>query len=513
MPDNMSHMQDEQSTHLADYYQVLIKHKWTMVLSLVIVLGMAIWHTARLIPIYCATSTIIIDKESMRSPLTGQRTDYETYLSESMTFNTHFKLITSRPVLERVVKDLKIDKMDAKQQETELLEINPFRQHLAKFKKNIRLLLGRKEKTPPPEDRMTGFVQALRGMLLTEPVEETRLLNINVMNTNPVMARDIANAVAQAYINFNIDNRMKSSQNTLKWLTDHLYGMKKELEDAEQEFLSFKQKVRLISPEESQRMITQKITDFNNAYIQARNRRLELNTKLKQLRGASASGGDISHLRSLIASPHIDTVYSQLVNAEGELSRLRKVYRPKHPKVIEVKARIDNTRNKIDEEIKKEIGNLKAERDVLFAKEKGLKETMADFEKEAMQTNKKELNYTILKRNVEMNQGLYDTILSRLKELDITGNVDVANIRITEKAILPESPISPNKKRNVIFGVIVGLMMGIGLSFLWEYLDRSVRTEEDVQIYLGVPVLSVIPIANRGSAKSYSKSGRSKKKA
>ena len=200
-----------------------------------------------------------------------------------------------------------------------------------------------------------------------------------------------------------------------------------------------------------------------------------------------------------------------MVNAEVELSRLGKVYKSKHPKVIEVRTRIDNTREKIEEEIKKETGNLRAEREVLLAKEEVFQKTMADFEKEAMETNKKELDYTILKRNVEMNQKLYDTILSRAKEADITGNIDVSNIRITEKAVLPTFPVSPNKKRNVVLGIIIGLMIGIGISFLWEYLDRSLRTEEDVHRYLDLPVLSVIPIADQASGKSYGNSKRSKK--
>jgi uncharacterized protein involved in exopolysaccharide biosynthesis len=503
--------EDEQATHLIDYYHVLLRHKWMIIVCLVIVVSLVIWHNARLTPIYRATTTLIIDKESMKSPLTGQRMDYETYLSESMTFNTHFKLITSREVLKRVVKDLKLDQMDEKQQEEKLREISPLRQHLSNFKKNIRLLLGRKKEMPNPPDLMTGLVQALRGMVATEPVEETRLLNINVSNPDPMMARDIANAVGQAYINFNIDNRLQSSQNTLTWLTNHLYEMKKKLEDAEAEFLAFKQEASLLSPEESQKMIAQKRTEFNDAYIQARNRRLELNAKLKQLQGISLSSGDVSHLRSLIASPLIDTLYTQLVNAEVELGRLSKVYKSKHPKVIEVTTRTENTRQKMDEEIKKEIANLKAEQEVLLAKEKILEQTIAGFEKEAMQTNKKELNYTILKRNVEMNQRLYDTILSRVKEADITGNIDVSNIRITEKAVLPRFPISPNKRRNNMLGIIVGLMIGIGLSFLWEYIDRSLRTEEDVQRYLGLPVLTVIPMADQASGKSYGNSKRSKK--
>jgi succinoglycan biosynthesis transport protein ExoP len=502
-PGGLGHQAEQQPIHLIDYYHVLLRHRWTVVVCLLIMASLSIWHNARLIPIYRATSTLIIDKESMKSPLTGESMDYESYLSESMTFNTHFKLIKSRPVLERVIRDLKIDQMNDKQKEERLADANPLKQHLSRFKKNILLLLGRKEESAEPVDKATGLVQSLGSMVNIEPIEDTRLVNINVSNADPVMARDIANAVAKAYIDFNIDNRLKFSQNTLSWLTDHLYGMNKKLEDAEEDLLQFKQKMKLLSPEESQKIIAQKTTEFNEAYIQARNKRLELEAKLKQLAGISVSDGDFSHVRSLVTNPLISSLYSQLVSAEVERSRLGKVYKGKHPKMIEVTTQIDNTRSKIQEEIGKEIDNLKAENEVLLAREKVLQKTMADFQKEAMETSGKELNYTILKRNVEMNQNLYDTILSRLKEVDITGNVDVSNIRITEPAVLPTFPVSPNKKRNFIVGIIMGLMVGIGLSFLREYLDRSIHTEEDVHRYIGLPVLSVIPMADQTRGESY----------
>jgi uncharacterized protein involved in exopolysaccharide biosynthesis len=273
--------------------------------------------------------------------------------------------------------------------------------------------------------------------------------------------------------------------------------MKKKLEDAEEELLTFKQRAGLLSPEENQKMIAQKMTDFNDAYLQARNRRLELDAKLEQLEAASAGAGDVSHLRSLVTNPFISDLDSQLIGAEAERSRLSKVYRAKHPKMIEVMSKIENTREKIREEVTKGLRNLEAERNVLGTKEEVLQKTIGDFEQEAMETNRKELSYTILKRNVEMNQNLYDTILSRLKEADITGNVDVSNIRITEKAVLPRFPVSPNKQRNLTLALIIGLMIGVGLSFGREYIDRSIHTEEDIQKHLGLPVLSLIPVAEQ----------------
>lgn len=490
----MNLTEKEQSVHLTEYYYILTKHKSLIIASFVITVALTLFFTLLMKPVYRATATIVIEKQQSTSPLTGERLDYESYVSQSLTFNTHFKLITSRSVLEQVIKNLKLDR------EKEL-EVSFIKKLLGQFKKNIRLLLGLEEKLLSPHEKLTQLIKKLQKKIDIEEVRDTRLLRVNVEDHDPAMARDIANVLAKAYIDFDINNRLTSSHNTLSWLTDHLYEMKKELEDAEEEFLAYKQRETLISVEESQKIIAQKITEFNDAYIQARNRRLELDAKLAQLEVISKSGKDIPNLRSLIASEFIDDLYGQLMNAEVEFSHLMKIYKSKHNKVIQTKTRIDDIRKKLRQEMRKELDNLKAERTVLLSKEKVLQKTMADFEKEAMEINKKELNFNILKRNVEMNQNLYDTILARLKEADITGNVDVSNIRITDKAVLPNAPVRPNKLMNVILSIIFGLMTGIGVSFLWEYLDRTLRTEEDIQRYLGLPVLSVIPLADQVEAK------------
>ncbi|MCJ7583082.1 MAG: aldo/keto reductase, partial [Candidatus Aminicenantes bacterium] len=294
---------------------------------------------------------------------------------------------------------------------------------------------------------------------------------------------------------FDIDNQMKSSRNTLTWLTNHLYEVTKKLEDSEAEFLAYKQQSELISMEDSQNTTAQKITDFNDAYLEARNKRLELDTKLEQLEEISKSGKGIPNLSSLIQNELINDLHSQLVNGEVELSKLIKIYKPKHPKVVQASTNVSNIRYRLQMELKKEVENLKAERSILLGREDVLQKTITDFKDEAMETGKKELKYTILKRNVDINQNLYNALLTRLKEVDITGNVQVSSIRITGEASLPKFPVNINTRRTLILGLIFGLMIGIGLSLLLEYIDVSLHTEEDVQKYIDLPVLSVIPMA------------------
>lgn len=506
--------QEEQTIHLAEYWHLLLRHKWTIILSVVILFTLVMLHNARLIPIYQATATMIIDKESDKSPITGQRTDYESYMSESMTFNTHFKLITARPVMERVIQKLDLDPADLypRRDKPSFAPVSAVRQWIYQLKKNVKLLLGVDKRKPAPGepgsmeplDQTTRLVQALQGMVQVQPVEETRLLKLQVFSPLPHMAREIANATAQAYIDFNIANRLESSQNTLTWLTDNLYEIKKQLEDAEQDFLAYKQDAELISLQDSQQVTAQKMREFNDAYIQARNKRLELDAKLSQLRKVAETGKNIPHVRSLIENELITDLYGQLVKAEVELESLRKVYKPKHPKIVQITTDIQNTREKLRQELQKEVENLRSERAVLLSRERVLQQTMQDFEQEGLATNKKALRYNILERNVEMNKNLYDTLLARMKEADLSGDIDVSNIRITEKATMPQFPVRPNKKRNLMLGILFGLMLGVGISFLKEYIDRTIRTEDDVQQYLNLPVLSVIPNAKQAQGKGYS---------
>ncbi|MBW2645983.1 MAG: GumC family protein, partial [Deltaproteobacteria bacterium] len=457
----MDNLKSEQSPHLTEYYHILIKHKSLITASLVITVTLTLLFTFLMKPVFRANTTMVIEKEQSTSPLTGERLDYESYLSQSLTFNTHFKLITSRPILEKVIKDLKLDRLDREQG----LEVSPLKDFLSRFGRNVRLLLGQGKKPLTPREELARLVAKLQTKIDIEEVRDTRLLKVSVEDQDPVMARDIANSLARVYIEFNIANRLRSSQNTLSWMTDQLYEMKKRLEDAEEEFQIYKQQEKLFSIKGKQKVITQKIEDFNDAYLETRNKRLELDAKLAELDRSFQLQGDVLHARSLIDNSVIDSLYTQLLDSEVEFSRLSKVFKSKHPKIIQVQSKIDKTRKKLNEELRKEVQNLKTERTVLFDKEKILQKTIADFEKDALETDKKELKYGILERNVETNQKLYDTLLSKIKESDIVGDFDVSNIRITEKGTIPLAPVRPKKKLNFVLSVIFGLMTGIGLAF------------------------------------------------
>jgi len=489
-----------------EYFRVIRKHRNIVLVSLVLCVVLVTAWTYTTTPIYRAKSLIVIDSQSSKSPLTGERMNYESYFTETSRFKTHAKLLTSRAVLEQVAVNLAMNEQKTAPQKNESAVRGFLREVKAsiRLKENIDTLSGKDKENTKPGSKLNKVAASLKSKIKVNEVRDTMLYEISVEDPDPVFARDAANTLAQTYIEFDIANRVKYSQNSFQWMSDQFYGVKKKLEDTERDFLKYKEDEKLFSVEGRQDEILYKKREANNSYLEARNKRLEMESKLKELNLLSTENkDDIRPAISLLNSTLVNSLYNQLIEAEMEKTRLSKVFKEKHPKMIQVNSRIDDIKETIGEEINKEKSNLVANLTALKSREKVYQNNAEDYEGEALAINRKQLQYTILERNVETNQRLHDTLLGKLKEADITDTMVVSNIRIVEEATRPRSPFKPNKQRNFLLSVIVGLMIGIGLAFLRENIDRTIRTEEDVQRVLGLTVLSVIPKAEKATGDSY----------
>jgi len=487
----------EEETHLSEYLMVLSKRKTLIILVFILVIVAALFYSYTADPIFQSSARLIIDNEKSSSPITGERTDFESYQSQTVTFNTSIKMIQSVPVVQQVIAELKLDAENNDQD----LEVSAIKKLISQLKANIKLLLKLDgAQGLSPEELAHRKAQALIAMvqekIAVEQIRDTRLLNLSVKDKDPVLAADIANTLAQKYMEFDLGNKMDASKQTLAWLNNELYDLRKKLEDDEKKFFEYKQQNRVFSITGKQKLAEHKIQEFNNNYLETRNKRLELDAKMEEMDKNIKGIQGVANVRSLINNQMIENIYAKMVDLEMQLTRLSKTYKSKHPKVVQAVGELEKSKKQLAQEILKERKNLKSERAVLFAREKILEKNITEFEKDALDASTKELKYTILQRNVNTSQNLYDLMVSRVKESNILQTSNASNIRMVEKAHVPTSPVSPNKKRNFLLGMVVGLFSGIGLAFFLEYLDQTVRTEEDIARHFNIPVLSVIPEAD-----------------
>jgi uncharacterized protein involved in exopolysaccharide biosynthesis/Mrp family chromosome partitioning ATPase len=446
-------------------------------------------------PVYSATARIVIGSETKRNPLTGQSLGYESFISQQLSYQTHFKMVTSRLVLEGVLSE--VDLPDAS------LEQPWFTQVFYTMKSNAkRLLAGVLASSPaeqpppvPPKSLLETKIARLRSKIRVNEVRDTRLLSIRVEDQDPKTARDFANSVAENYIIFDSNTRLKRSRSMLEWLNKELYTMRKDVEDAEKKFQAFKEQRTLFSLQGKQGLNVQNIQSMNASYIQTRNTRLTLEAKIEELEKFidSSKHGPMHNIPMFFEDSIVGSLYGELLTTEVERKKISEVFKHKHPEMIKVTSKIEELRKKIREQTEKALDNARSERAVLIAREKALKEATENYEIETIDANRNNLEYAILEREVETNRQIYNTIRSKIKETNIVDEITKTNLRIVDPATLPVKPIRPRKGRNLSLSVIFGLLAGVGLTFALEYLDQAIRNREEAERHLNFPLLSEVP--------------------
>jgi uncharacterized protein involved in exopolysaccharide biosynthesis len=277
-------------------------------------------------------------------------------------------------------------------------------------------------------------------------------------------------------------------------LTAQVQDLKGKVNESELALQRYREQAGLVQVEEKQSLSAKKLAEFNSAYIEAKAKRLEMETRLTELRRTAQQPEALESSPMVINNPLIQRLKGQLVELEVQRSKLLKTFRDKHPEVVKVQSQIDEIAQKIREEIGRLALSMESEYNALKARESAMLQAVNQYRDEAQGLAKKEIQYGILKRDADSNQQLYDVLLKRLKETGLSQGLDSSNVRIVEPAVTPIHPIKPRKTLNLAVGVVLGLATGLVLAFFIEYMDDTVRAPEHVEQTIGVPVFALIPV-------------------
>ncbi|NVM57255.1 MAG: P-loop NTPase [Desulfobacterales bacterium] len=479
--------------HLSECLYVIRKRKELILASLFILVTMVTIFSFTMAPVYRATAKMVIDKEAKKSPLTGERLDYESYVSENLTFQTHFKLIKSRPVLSRVYEILNL-----KERLREDTSQGMLAALIGNIRKNVKklTLIFRGESSNPGgqdvQDEVVDPVRILADKVDVKQVRDTRLLTVSVQDEDRAMAQAIANTVCKAYIDYNMEVHLEATQRTLSWLADQMGKMKQKLEESEARFLAFKEREKIFSITGKQKVHTQKIEEINTSYINTRANRMDVEARMAEMKKLLAGNHIVEFPPAFARNELLTSLYQKQAILSIELKKNQKVYKSKHPKMLQITTKLEQTKSRFRMELQKVLLSLSAEHAVLAARAKALRGALVQYEEDALETNKKEAQYAILEREVNTNKELHNMMSTKLKESMISQGIKNVNIRMVEPASKPAHPYKPRKKLNILLGIIIGVMTGVGFAFFLEYLDQTVRNPEDIEHHFMLPALAVV---------------------
>ncbi len=477
----------------SEYIFMLLKHK--LLLFFCVILGLAasfvIFNLTS--PEYTTTARLTISPYSSNS--TKEAIDSAFF--QDLNVNTHLELLRSRLVLEKVINRLQLDKRKIPEQ-------GILHQIVAQIKNNFFLLIGN-VKTLSPAERHVQLIEALKAEIEVNSIRYTNIIEITVHHSDPDIARDIANALAEIYIQFDIQNNQQASTASFRFLQAQTEEFKEKLESAEKEFLNYKKEQKIFSPNKMQDNISEKIKEYENILIETTSKQQQLSLRLQELETAISNKKEYAgKLRSLVENAVIDDLNNKLISAEIDQSRLSKIYKSKHAKMQAIQSTINNLRQEIERQVRKEITNMKQEQNLLQLTKEKTQHNIEEMKNNAVALSGKEQQYLFLEHKVETYREYYDKLLSKVEETSINSEIrdTVANISFIEQAQTPLYPTKPDKKKIFLAGIFGGLFSGIGLALLLEISDRTIHTEEDVQTYFNLHVIGTIPLTSQENCRN-----------
>jgi succinoglycan biosynthesis transport protein ExoP len=477
----------EEEVNLRDYLHILRKRRWVILTILFVVVVSVTILTFRQTPVYEATARILIEKETPNILTFKEVLDLET--ADTDYYQTQYKILKSRTLAKQVLEKLGIMEQAMQQKpETKSFSISTL---LAKIQETMGFHEPPSSEADEAAAKEEYIIDNFLHKITITPIRGSRLVDVSARSTDRHQTSLIANTLVDAYIDQNLENKLSATKEAVTWLGQELETTQKKLTDSEAALQAYKEQHAIISLEDRQNIVMQKLSELNTAVNDAKIKRAGIEAEYRKIQESGIL--QLESVPQVINNPLIQELKVELANLETELSEMQKKFRSKHPNVTALRSQIISVRKRINAEIKRITDSITSEYEVALAHEQDLMEMLEQQKLEALELDQKAIKYKELQREVESNQRIYDTLLQRAKEASISERLETSNIGIVDRATIPTSPIAPRKKRNIFLGIVVGLVMGTTLAFLFEYLDNSIRTAEDLKRYLNMPFLGFIP--------------------
>ena len=481
-----------QQVHLTDYLNIIRKRKWVVIIFFLAVVSLVTAASFQTTPVYRATTRIIIENQSPLSSMVELTPD--NFIKQDEYYQTQYNLLRSRSLACKVIEDLELWK--------------DF--HLSKTERAYPST----PVLPGSESRGGGLASETRDALprastsqITEewylsnlritPVRGSRLADISFLGSSPGLITRIVNTHAHAFIEQNIQRQKEAAHQAIDWLRTQLQQQKAEVEASQRAIYEYNKKNDIVSSEGRQNIVSQKLMELNSDLTKVKAERMAREAIYNQLKDFSENNEDLFPLPEVSQDSVIQNLRSRLIELKAQQLEIAAKFGPKHPKVhprmIELESGIKRLREEIRSEVQRVSDTIKAEFDRAVAVEQSVQQ-MLDAQKEAaMSFSEKVINHGVLRRQAESNQHIYDILLKQAKEISLTSLMESSNVRIVDEAEAPRFPIKPKIFLNILLAVVLGIFMGTGLAFFFEYMDNTLKIPEDVPRRLGMPVLGVLP--------------------
>lgn len=467
----------EQSPDLRAYWRIIQKRRWTIFSIVLVMFTLALIVTVKEKRVYRADALLEIEKENPNIP-----TVQELFQLEDVSDNyleTQYKVLQSETLARRVIDQLQL---------TEVREFNPPKGMWFWGSAHAAAPTG----SLVDADTEQTVLREFEDRLSVDPVRRSRLVQVSFESQDPNVAAQAVNALAANYIEENLESRWQAAQKASEWLSQQLQSFKAKLEKSEDDLQQYAQNNGLLFLQ-TEKGDTENIVDQRLRQLQDELTKAQADRYAKESLYRLTQAGDYSALPGVVDNKLMQDLTARRADLEREKAALTPTFTSDYPKVKEIQSQIDDIEGTLNEERKRAAQGIVDDYLAAVRRENLVREAFEQQQAQANLAAARAVQYNILKREVDTNKQLYEGLLQRLKEAGVSAGMNASNIRIVDAAVPPTRPVRPRPILNLGLALLVALGCGLGMAFLQEHLDNTLKNSDDIERILRVPALALIP--------------------
>jgi len=460
---------EETAVPLNHYLWVLKRHKWRILGFVFLVVSAVLVYSLQQTPVFESTAILEIDNQAQLFEIGGGGLRFETRNWE-MVVESQIQMMDSAEIAREVIRDLQLQRHP---------DFNPALRSRAG---------GTSAAAASASPSAVEEVQPALPGLRVRRRPDTYLLEVRYLSSNPELAAAIANAAARTVVQQGYLSKYQNSAELTKWLNRQLEEIKARLEGSQLKLRSFEREHNVVNPEDRTNILNQQLQTLQEELTRSQTERLK-----KQSEFQAASAGDLETLSISDQGEPLLRLVERTEGLEQQLADAGAQYGPNHPSYKRLEAQLTRARQSLEAAKKKVLGRLEADYKQAQSRENLLTQAVLAAKGEVDRLGIWTAEYSILKRDVDSQTKLYDELLKKVNEASINASIKATNMRLASLATPPTTPVSPILHLNVLLALLLSITIAVGAALGADYLDRTLRSGEQVEQWLAVPVLANLP--------------------
>ncbi len=485
---------ETEHTHLRDYWRIIRRRLWVPISVVIVAVTLATIYNLRLPDIYEGVTQVMLEREDRVVNLK----DLQVNMSggdDAQYVNTQLKIMQSPEVAYIVAKSL-----DLEHNSDFIPGYRPAKQN-PQAPEALEVTNGESDAQVSQAEmqRLEMWTDILLGNVDVKPERETRLVNISYRHTNKELARKIADTWAEAYQKNSFNNRKKSNDTAGAFLEENIADYKLKVKEAEEKLLNYRRDNQILDFGEKENTVSERLVALNQLLLQAETERKNAQLAYDMSRNVA----DVTTLPEIQRDPVVQELNKKVTELRQQREQLLVEFTPEWPDVKKVEQQLARLEGELRASHQRILTTVENQYRTTMQKEDSLRKAFAQQRSETLQQNEGAITAKMYQQEIETNRRMLDNLLQSQQGVKVSAaGLLKPMVQITKNSPLPRSAVAPKRGQNILLAALLALIGGIGLVLFLDYVNNKIESVEDIDRYMKLPALGVIPVLSEpGKAK------------